>query len=125
MNQHHLRMSSGRSRSCLVLLALCGLLLAATAARGRGPVDFAGQVAPLLRARCLDCHGADKARGGLRLDRAEGLRRGGNSGTVVRPGKAAVSRLLHVVAGTDKDGLVMPPKGRPRLTETEIALLRA
>jgi hypothetical protein len=107
------------------ILGLGALVLAAIAARGRGPVDFAGQVAPLLQARCLDCHGPDKAKGGLRLDRAEGLRQGGNSGAVVRPGQAAASRLLHVVAGTDKDGLVMPPRGRPRLTDPEVALLRA
>lgn len=107
-------------------LVLWGLaVLAATpSARGSEATDFARQVAPLLQAHCLECHGPDRARGGLRLDSADGLRTGGNSGTVVRAGKAADSRLVHVVAGTDKDGLAMPPKGRRRLTAAEITLLR-
>ncbi len=52
--------------SCLVF-SLATLSVAAD----RPAVDFAGQVRPILQARCLKCHGPDKQEGGLRLDRRE------------------------------------------------------
>ncbi|MFO0926239.1 MAG: hypothetical protein U0736_04255 [Gemmataceae bacterium] len=48
------------------LLATCGPLHAADA------IDFDRQVRPLLRERCVACHGGE-AKGGLRLD-ARGAR---------------------------------------------------
>ena len=30
-------------------------------------VDFAREIQPLLASRCYDCHGPEKAKGGLRL----------------------------------------------------------
>jgi hypothetical protein len=87
-------------------------------------IDFTRDIAPILRTNCLTCHGPEKARGGLRLDTRRGALNGADSGTVLRPGDAANSRLLHVVAGTAADGIVMPPKG-PRLTPQQVARLRA
>src|SRR5581483_1994570 len=51
------------------------------------------------------------------------VRKGGNSGPAVVPGKASDSLLIRAVSGAD--GVEpMPPKG-PRLGAPEVALLRA
>ena len=43
------------------------------------------EVKPLLQARCVACHGALKSKGGLRLDTADLLRKGGGNGAVIDP----------------------------------------
>ncbi len=88
------------------------------------PVDFERDIRPIFQARCLECHGADKQRGGLRLESRSFLLKGGeNHGPAVVPGKGADSVLLRAVAGQIPD-LQMPPKGE-RLTPSEMALVRA
>ncbi len=87
-------------------------------------VDFERDIRPILKAHCLECHGADKQRGGLRLESRSSLLKGGeNHGPAVVPGKGADSVLLQAVAGQIPD-LQMPPKGE-RLTPAEMALVRA
>ena len=85
-----------RSRRLALLLAV----LCAAPAAAAGPAPFADRVAPLLRQRCLSCHGA-KRRGGLDLTTRAGLLKGGDGGAVVVPGSAAKSRLLRMVSGPD------------------------
>src|SRR5687767_14428353 len=51
-----------RAAAIGVLLALCSRVSAA-------PPDFDKQVAPVLAARCLDCHGGAKPKGDLDLSR--------------------------------------------------------
>jgi len=101
-------------------LAPIFLLLAAPLS---GAVDFATQIAPLLKTRCLACHGPAIQQSGLRLDSREAALRGGYSGPVVVPGASAQSRLIRLVAGLEEK-VVMPPAG-PRLAAAEVALLRA
>src|SRR2546423_1812508 len=78
-------------------------------------VGFRRDVRPILARNCVACHGAAKQRGGLRLDEGAAGLKGGNSGAVIVPGKAAASRLLRLVAGLDPD-LKMPPEGKPPLS---------
>jgi hypothetical protein len=85
-------------------------------------MDFERDIQPIFAARCLSCHVAGKEKGGLRLDDGAEAMLGGNSGTVIVPGKSADSRLIHVVAGTDPDTR-MPPKGP--LSAAEVGKLRA
>jgi len=85
-------------------------------------IDFARDIEPILKARCLVCHGSQQQMGGLRLDRHEDALRGGNSGPVIKAGDSAASRLIRLVAGLEK-GLVMPPAGK-RLSVQEVELLR-
>ena len=87
------------------------------------PIDFDRDVKPILAKHCASCHGADKQRGGLRLDRKADALTGGDTGAAIAPGKAADSSLIHRVSGKDKD-TVMPPKG-DRLSATEVATLAA
>jgi hypothetical protein len=85
-------------------------------------VDYARDIQPLLQKHCLVCHGSQQQMSGLRLDSREAALKGGASGVDVVPGNSAGSRLMRLVSGVDKK--VMPPAGQ-RLTEAEIALLRA
>jgi hypothetical protein len=113
--------------------ACLGLVLAAplwAAAPGQlppaapGTMDFDRDVHPILARSCLSCHGPVRQKGGLRLDDRDAALKGGNAGAVLRPGDAAGSRLLRVVAGLDPD-LTMPPQGKPPLTAEEVGRLRA
>jgi mono/diheme cytochrome c family protein len=88
-----------------------------------GVVDFRKDIQPIFARACLACHGAQKHKGGLRLDVGAAALKGGNSGPVIKPGDGAHSRLVQLVAGLDAE-LSMPPKGQ-KLTPAEVAKLRA
>jgi hypothetical protein len=70
---------------------------------------------------CQKCHGTAKVSGGLRLDSAQALARGGESGPVVVPGKPDESRLIQAVRRCGD--LKMPP--RSKLKDSEVADLVA
>jgi mono/diheme cytochrome c family protein len=64
----------------------------------RAAVDLAGQfereVRPVLAEHCFQCHGQEKQKGGLRMDRRPALLSGGDSGEpAILPGKSAESPL--------------------------------
>src|SRR6266545_7667910 len=86
------------------------------------PVDFDRDVKPIFAKHCVSCHGPDKQKSSLRLDRRSDALAGGDGGAVIVPGKAADSRLIKFVADDNPDTR-MPPKG-PRLTAVEIATLQ-
>ncbi len=67
---------------------------------------FESRIRPLLIERCYECHAADRTEGGLRLDLAESLSIGGDSGAIVVPGQPDGSLL---VAAIRYEGLEMPP----------------
>jgi hypothetical protein len=98
---------------------LIGTVRLLVAAPGDASMEFfESRIRPFLVADCQDCHGAQRQRGGLRVDSREALLRGGDSGPAVVPGKASESRLFRAIrhVGTD---LAMP-KDRPRLPETVV-----
>jgi mono/diheme cytochrome c family protein len=108
----------------VVFSMLCAPGNTARSDEGRAAgVDFTRDVQPIFQARCLDCHGPTRPRGGLRLDSLEGTLRGGGSGPIVEPGNAADSLLVHHIAGLEGASR-MPPKG-DALTSTEIGSVRA
>lgn len=86
-------------------------------------VDYARDIRPILRNRCVSCHGPIKHEAGLRLDSGPLIRRGSDEGAVVLPGNSEESRLLARIVSMDPD-VRMPPKGSA-LPESEIATLRA
>ncbi len=102
------------------------LLLAvfAVAPFAAGKVDYLRDVKPLLTQHCVRCHGADKEEAGLRVDTAEALFAGGDSGPLVKAGRPDTSLLIRIVAGPHEDIPQMPYK-RPPLAAAEIATLRA
>src|SRR5262249_1183404 len=87
------------------------------------PVDYLRDIKPILAQHCYECHRAHKQRSGLRLDTADALRKGGESGPGLVPGNSGASKLIKAVTGAD-DTKLMPPR-QPHLTATQIALLKA
>ncbi len=86
-------------------------------------MDFVREVQPILSKHCYSCHGPDKQENDLRWDVKSAALKGGTSGPAIVPGKSAESRMIHLVAGLEKN-LVMPKRG-VRLTPEQIGLLRA
>ncbi|MCU0881012.1 MAG: DUF1549 domain-containing protein [Pirellulaceae bacterium] len=88
---------------------------------------FVRRVLPLLSARCLACHGADreKIEGSLDLTTEAGALRGGDSGeaALVR-GKPDKSPLLLAASRTSDDWSAMPPKEAEKLSAEQLAWLR-
>jgi mono/diheme cytochrome c family protein len=119
-----------RSLRILALSTVVGV----AAASGAEPADprlradaeeiFAREVRPLLKRKCLGCHGDGAAsEGGLDLRTREAMLRGGDSGPAVVPGNAAASKLIALIAPGGKPA--MPPKEKDRLTPAEVAAFRA
>ncbi len=87
-------------------------------------VDFVRDIQPIFSSHCVECHGAAKQKGNLRLDDRESALKGGeNYAPAIKPGHSADSPLIHFVAGLVPD-MKMPQKGEP-LTTGQIAALRA
>jgi len=70
---------------------------------------FETEIRPLLAAECYDCHGAEKSKGGLRLDHRELILKGGETGAALVPGKPEESLLVEAIHRVDED-FSMPPK---------------
>ncbi len=112
---------------CRALL-LAGLLMGPLVCFAESPSQdaerlafFERKVRPLLSEHCFECHSskAKTVHGGLRLDDAASIRKGGDSGEVVVAGKPNESLLIETVR-YDSD-IQMPPKGK--LTDREIEVL--
>jgi hypothetical protein len=80
---------------------------------GRGVEFFESKIRPVLVERCQRCHsrGEKAPKGGLSLDTAAGLRRGGDSGVVIVAGKVDESPLIGAIVH-DGDVAEMPPDAK-------------
>ena len=83
-----------RSIKRTLLLALAVMAVPASLMRAAGDdpkaIDFFEKnIRPVLVANCYQCHSASskELKGALRLDTKEGVRKGGESGLAVVPGK--------------------------------------
>jgi len=83
---------------------------------------FEKEIRPLFVSKCYSCHSAQlpAPMGGLRLDTAEGVVKGGDSGPLIVPGEPEKSLLIKAVSYKDLQ-LKMPPTGK--LTDEEIQRL--
>ncbi len=79
-------------------------------------LQFEQDIRPVLVAKCIQCHGAKKQEGGLRLDSEASLLTGGDSGEALVAGKPMQSLLIEALK---YESLEMPPSGR--LSETTVA----
>ncbi len=79
---------------------------------------FDTDVLPIFRAKCLSCHSAKAPSGGLALETADDVLRGGKSGGAIVAGKPSDSLLLSLVAAGKM------PMGGARLSDTEITAIR-
>ena len=117
-------------------LAAAGLSgFALLAPRTVSAVDFEKEVFPIIDSKCMKCHESEheeagrlkKPKGGLVLDNAEGIKKGGkeHGDKNVIAGKGADSRLYVVTTLPISDEYFMPPEGKADpLTDAEKELLK-
>lgn len=80
-------------------------------------------VQPILQAKCYSCHGANKQKGGLRMDDTTRLMKGGKDGVIILTGKGDESDLIKRMLLPKNDDDHMPPKEKSQPTKEQIALL--
>ncbi len=80
-----------------------------TAGDEQGVELFESKIRPVLVAKCYSCHAATakEIMGGLQLDYREGIRKGGDSGPAVVPGKVDESLIIEALR---HESFEMPPK---------------
>ncbi len=72
---------------------------------------FEKNIRPVLASKCYGCHSAkEKTKGGLQLDTRDAMRRGGESGPGIVPGKPDESEVIKAIRYTDKDTQMPPQK---------------
>lgn len=86
---------------------------------------FTATVLPIFTARCTNCHGERRQKGGLALDTLDAVLRGGKNGQVVILGSPDESELLVRLKLPLDDDDHMPPPEKPQLTTEEIAAIEA
>ncbi|HEV8378151.1 MAG TPA: DUF1553 domain-containing protein [Tepidisphaeraceae bacterium] len=102
----------------------CILFLSTTLAAAEPRNAFDQQIRPIFQRSCIKCHGPEKQKGGLRLDRPREPFGSLDSGKqAIIPAKPDQSELIRRITTTDPDDR-MPPKSDP-LSANEIQLLRA
>lgn len=114
---------TGRLLRCAANLALLLLFFNATALAHvtlDETDEVADQAIQLLIAKCANCHGAELAEGGLRLDVHEGIERGGDRGASTVAGMPELSLIYQSIAGKH-DELQMPPKNP--MSDREVAII--
>ena len=112
---------------CGVAVLACSVILKAQSpSPPQGPadaVDFARDIQPIFEKHCYECHGRAKSRARLRLHAPDFIRKGGQSGAAIVPGKGHESLLIRrLLDESDEDR--MPLDADPLPPET-IARLRA
>ena len=110
-------------RSRLLAVVLIGALWGPFPAKPALAADpaLAGRIEALLAVRCGECHAGDDPQGGLALDSAAAVARGGESGPVLVPGDADASLLVRAIRRQDGGVSPMPPD--EPLAADELALV--
>ncbi len=112
---------------CQLILGIAQAVEAGEApgrASGSAMVDYLRDIKPLLSQRCYACHGSLKHQGGLRLDTAAHMRKGGDNGPAVVAGDSDQSVIIDAVTG--REGWRMPPESEgAALSPDEIGRLKA
>lgn len=89
-------------------------------------LDFATDIQPILKANCIACHNKTTTKADLNMETPELMKKGGESGPALIPGKGADSIVVQAAAHTWDS--IMPPKGNKvgavNLTQDEVALLK-
>ncbi len=102
----------------------CWLFLLALALPGRPSAaqeipSFSETIQPLLTDKCGRCHGQQTQKAELSLSSASGIRKGGETGDVLVPGKPDESPLYEKIHAGE-----MPPDQENPLTEAQAELIR-
>jgi len=88
--------------------------------------DFYRDVFPSLKANCIACHNKTTSKAGLNMETPALMKKGGDSGPSIIPGKSDKSLLVEASIHTEE--LEMPPpnnkSGAVKLSDAEIAALK-
>src|SRR5687768_11129917 len=106
-------------RTALSAAAVFPLVLAAAQPATDAEQLFVAKIEPLLKTKCLACHGEneEKIKGGLDLRTRAEMLIGGDSGEPsLVPGKPEKSPLYLAATRTHEDWEAMPPKDNDRLS---------
>ncbi len=90
----------------------------------KNKVDFARDIYPIFKEKCISCHGPEKQKGDYRIDTKDGAFKAGDNGFNIIPGHSDRTPIVLMVAGQIEEMLMPPPKKDP-LTDEEIGLVRA
>ncbi|HZH98285.1 MAG TPA: c-type cytochrome domain-containing protein [Fimbriimonadaceae bacterium] len=85
-------------------------------------VAFA-DIQPILKEKCVGCHGTDSPKEGISLVSHESIMKGGEHGPIITAGDPENSLLIHALRGSH-GRKQMPPKMDP-LPEEQIAKIEA
>ena len=100
--------------------AVCGFVcLLQVQLEAQSRIEFLKTIQPIFNHACIDCHGEETQKGGLRLDGLEHLALGGSSGAAIVPGNRIEGTLLSKILHTDPEER-MPPEKRTPLRSEEI-----
>jgi uncharacterized membrane protein len=121
-------------KTTLTLAAIAAAFSFSTAS-AQDAVDFEKQILPILKESCFKCHEKEhedkgkikKPKGGLRLDSAATILKGGKEypDENVVAGKPDASWLLKTMALPESDELAMPPEGKgDRVSAENQALIK-
>ncbi|MCA9128511.1 MAG: PSD1 domain-containing protein [Planctomycetales bacterium] len=116
-------MSSSHRPALLAAILVSTSFLHSVMASDKADRLFTLKVLPLLKDKCLGCHGGDKEdiKGDFSVAARSDLLRGGESGEpAVVPGKPAESTLLQAIKW---ENLEMPPKENDRLNDAQVQLI--
>ncbi len=114
-----------RSHAVIFWIAVLTLALVPIAVHAATPNEelFVRRVAPLLREKCIACHGGDpnEIEGGLDLRTLETAQAGGDSEeSAIVLGKPELSPVLLAAKRESDDWSPMPPKEAEKLTEEQL-----
>lgn len=84
---------------------------------------YTHMVKPILEAKCISCHNNNKAKGELVMETEELLLKGGKNGKLWDTTEADLGLFLRRLHLPMEQKEHMPPKGKPQLTDDEIAIL--
>jgi uncharacterized membrane protein len=80
-------------------------------------------IAPLLEAKCLECHNDTKLKGDLNLETPEQILAGGDNGDVIIAGNAHESEIFKRITLRPDSKKFMPPGGKTPLSYNEVKLI--
>ena len=85
-------------------------------------VDFAEEIMPIVKAKCVSCHSGTELNGGLDLSTPKGWMNGGDSGPLFEPGKPEESLVIERLTSDIKD--LRMPQGMPALPADQVKLFK-
>ena len=125
--------SLGRRNVCLLFFSLAVVFFVPNGASAQDSgksdttkeISFSKDVAPILNKFCVSCHDADDQHPSeLYMDDYESLMKGGKHGKAIVPGNSKESLLSQKMTDPPPFGKIMPPPGKRRPTDEQIALIR-